>query len=85
RKRRGNLPKTITCLLKEWLVLHADHPYPSDDEKSHLQRETNLTINQISNWFINARRRLLPYLINGAQSMDHRYRHQSKRSSTGSG
>ncbi|ORZ12367.1 homeobox KN domain-domain-containing protein [Absidia repens] len=62
RKRRGNLPKSITCLLKEWLVVHADHPYPSDDEKLYLQQETQLTINQISNWFINARRRLLPCL-----------------------
>ncbi|KAI8080033.1 homeobox KN domain-containing protein [Halteromyces radiatus] len=63
RKRRGNLPKSITCLLKEWLVRHVDHPYPTDNEKSFLQQETQLTINQISNWFINARRRLLPYLV----------------------
>lgn len=86
RKRRGNLPKTITCLLKEWLIIHADHPYPSDDEKSHLQRETNLTINQISNWFINARRRLLPYLINGTRStsaIDHHYHQAQQKGSNG--
>ncbi|CAO3588916.1 unnamed protein product [Absidia cylindrospora] len=75
RKRRGNLPKSITCLLKEWLIVHADHPYPSDDEKLYLQQETQLTINQISNWFINARRRLLPCL----QAESHRISVESSR------
>ncbi|CAO3620402.1 unnamed protein product [Cunninghamella blakesleeana] len=64
KKKRGNLPKAIIFILKQWLINHSDHPYPSDEEKAFLQKETNLTINQISNWFINARRRLLPYLIN---------------------
>ncbi|CAO3641616.1 unnamed protein product [Cunninghamella echinulata] len=64
QKKRGNLPKSIIFILKQWLINHSDHPYPSDEEKAFLQKETNLTINQISNWFINARRRLLPYLTN---------------------
>ncbi|KAI8388841.1 homeobox KN domain-containing protein [Radiomyces spectabilis] len=71
RKRRGNLPKPVTAVLKQWLVQHSRHPYPTEVEKLNLQAKTNLTLNQISNWFINARRRLLPALYipdgNGAK------------------
>lgn len=59
KRRRGNLPKTTTTLLRNWLYDHANHPYPSEDEKNRLATQTGLTINQISNWFINARRRIL--------------------------
>ncbi|KAG0249843.1 hypothetical protein BG011_008877 [Mortierella polycephala] len=64
RKRRGNLPKSVTSILKNWLVQHATHPYPTEDEKMRLSEETRLSMNQISNWFINARRRILqPILV----------------------
>ncbi|KAF4312173.1 Homeobox [Botryosphaeria dothidea] len=57
RKRRGNLPKEATNTLKEWFQRHADSPYPTDEEKSDLAGLTGLSSAQISNWFINARRR----------------------------
>ncbi|OAD80424.1 Homeodomain-like DNA binding domain-containing transcription factor, partial [Phycomyces blakesleeanus NRRL 1555(-)] len=57
RRRRGNLPKPVTAILKQWLVGHYDNPYPSEDEKGALKESTHLTLSQISNWFINARRR----------------------------
>ncbi|KAG0225296.1 hypothetical protein BGW42_004508 [Actinomortierella wolfii] len=67
RKRRGNLPKSVTTVLKAWLVENAKHPYPTEDEKLKLSQETGLTLNQISNWFINARRRILqPILVEAA-------------------
>jgi len=44
------------------------HPYPTEDEKQELMRQTGLQMNQISNWFINARRRQLPELINQARA-----------------
>ncbi|KAI9236510.1 MAG: Homeodomain-like protein, partial [Podila humilis] len=59
RKRRGNLPKSVTSVLKNWLVQNAIHPYPTEDEKIKLAEATHLSLNQISNWFINARRRIL--------------------------
>lgn len=59
-KRRGKLPKATTELLKCWLYEHAQHPYPTEEEKRHLCSETGLTFNQVSNWMINARRRILP-------------------------
>lgn len=63
KRRRGNLPKTTTALLKGWLIQHKKHPYPTEDEKLSLARETKLSMQQISNWFINARRRHLPNLL----------------------
>ncbi|KAI8378933.1 homeobox KN domain-containing protein, partial [Blakeslea trispora] len=63
RKRRGNLPKTVTAVLKQWLVEHCRNPYPIEAEKTSLKDKTGLTLNQISNWFINARRRLLPQIL----------------------
>jgi len=63
KKRRGNLPKTATNILKKWLFEHLFHPYPTEEEKSALAQQTGLTMNQISNWFINARRRILQPML----------------------
>lgn len=51
----------ITLLLKAWLFTHQNHPYPTEDEKFHLMKATELTIVQINNWFSNARRRILKF------------------------
>ncbi|KAK4231490.1 homeobox KN domain-containing protein [Podospora fimiseda] len=68
RKRRGNLPKETTDKLRAWFISHLHHPYPTEDEKQELMRQTGLQMNQISNWFINARRRQLPTLLNNARA-----------------
>ncbi|KAK9315725.1 homeobox KN domain-containing protein [Lipomyces starkeyi] len=62
KKRRGNLPKHVTDILRNWLNAHVQHPYPTEEEKTTFMQQTGLTMNQISNWFINARRRRLPTL-----------------------
>ncbi|KAH7103298.1 homeobox KN domain-containing protein [Auriculariales sp. MPI-PUGE-AT-0066] len=58
-RRRGKLPKATTEYLKDWLHKHADHPYPTEDEKKRLCAVTGLSMSQVSNWMINARRRIL--------------------------
>ncbi|KAF5958175.1 hypothetical protein HYC85_005400 [Camellia sinensis] len=45
-------------ILRAWLFEHFLHPYPSDADKHLLSRQTGLSRNQVSNWFINARVRL---------------------------
>ena len=60
KKRRSKLPEYSTSVLKKWLFEHWFHPYPAEEEKAILCNQTNLTLNQINNWFTNARRRILP-------------------------
>uniref|UniRef100_A0A803TID2 Homeobox domain-containing protein n=1 Tax=Anolis carolinensis TaxID=28377 RepID=A0A803TID2_ANOCA len=50
RKRRGNLPKEFNV-------------FPSEQEKLSLSGQTSLSVLQICNCFINARRRLLPDML----------------------
>ncbi|KHN81503.1 Homeobox protein Meis3 [Toxocara canis] len=59
-KRKCMLSTKAVDTLKSWLFLHASHPYPSEDQKALLSKETGLQMVQINNWFINARRRILP-------------------------
>ena len=47
RKRRGNLPKEATNILKEWFAANRTSPYPSEDQKMELCRVTNLSLNQV--------------------------------------
>lgn len=46
--------------LKDWLFSHCKCPYPNEDQKDMLCMHTGLTLHQLNNWFINARRRILP-------------------------
>ncbi|KAK4429126.1 BEL1-like homeodomain protein 2 [Sesamum alatum] len=57
RPQRG-LPDRSVNILRAWLFDHFLHPYPSEADKHMLSRQTGLSKNQVSNWFINARVRL---------------------------
>ncbi|CAO2828295.1 unnamed protein product [Amaranthus hypochondriacus] len=62
RPQRG-LPERSVAILRAWLFEHFLHPYPSDADKHLLARQTGLSRNQVSNWFINARVRLWKPMI----------------------
>ncbi|AQZ16220.1 TOS8 (YGL096W) and CUP9 (YPL177C) [Zygosaccharomyces parabailii] len=55
--RRSNLPKETVQILNTWLLDHLRNPYPTPQEKRELLIRTGLTKIQLSNWFINVRRR----------------------------
>ncbi|KAL2127282.1 hypothetical protein VTI74DRAFT_10989 [Chaetomium olivicolor] len=44
-------------ILKNWLSTHSKHPYPNEEEKEMLQKQTGLSKTQITNWLANTRRR----------------------------
>lgn len=46
------------------------HPYPTEDEKKTIAAQTNLTLLQVNNWFINARRRILQPMLDSANSLN---------------
>ncbi|KAJ3592091.1 hypothetical protein NHX12_007220 [Muraenolepis orangiensis] len=57
KNKRGVLPKQAT-----------NHPYPTEDEKKQIATQTNLTLLQVNNWFINARRRILQPMLDASSS-----------------
>ena len=57
RKLQGCSRLKNSDVLETWFYTHEDHPYPTKEEKEKLARDANLTLNQVSNFFINFRRR----------------------------
>ncbi|CAH4036296.1 homeobox protein PKNOX2-like [Pieris brassicae] len=61
--KRGVLPRHATQVMRAWLFQHLVHPYPTEEEKRTLAAQTRLTLLQVNNWFINARRRILQPML----------------------
>ena len=80
--------KAVRIVLKEWLHKHLTNPYPSDGEKLNLANKTGLTVPQVHNWFINARRRKFKSLIDESKQasepknelVDEQFESEAKRS-----
>ncbi|XP_074466623.1 homeobox protein PKNOX2 [Sebastes fasciatus] len=66
KNKRGVLPKHATNIMRSWLFQHLMHPYPTEDEKRQIAGQTNLTLLQVNNWFINARRRILQPMLDAS-------------------
>ncbi|XP_040190137.1 homeobox protein PKNOX1 isoform X2 [Rana temporaria] len=66
KNKRGVLPKQATNVMRSWLFQHIGHPYPTEDEKKQIAGQTNLTLLQVNNWFINARRRILQPMLDSS-------------------
>ncbi|XP_074591477.1 BEL1-like homeodomain protein 8 [Curcuma longa] len=87
RPQRG-LPEQAVSVLRAWLFDHFLHPYPTDVDKHNLAKQTGLTRNQVSNWFINARVRLWKPMVEEIHSLEMRQKnktssHQPPPSSSG--
>ncbi|XP_051140874.1 BEL1-like homeodomain protein 4 [Andrographis paniculata] len=78
RPQRG-LPERSVNILRAWLFEHFLHPYPSDADKHLLARQTGLSRNQVSNWFINARVRLWKPMV------EEMYQQEAKEESSAAG
>lgn len=67
-----HMPSRAKRILENWMYDHRFYCYPSKTEKQMLSIETSLTVQKISNWFINSRRRLLPKMLEkeGRDSID---------------
>ncbi|RYP07556.1 hypothetical protein DL764_002411 [Monosporascus ibericus] len=50
-------PRNSTKILKQWYAAHSSSPYPTDEDKEFLSNCTGLSGRQVSQWFVNARRR----------------------------
>uniref|UniRef100_A0AAF5HXI5 Homeobox protein unc-62 n=1 Tax=Strongyloides stercoralis TaxID=6248 RepID=A0AAF5HXI5_STRER len=55
--------KEAITKFRAWLFQNLTHPYPSEEQKRQLANDTGLTILQVNNWFINARRRIVQPMI----------------------
>ncbi len=45
----------VLAYLKKWLREHRTHPYPSNQEKLELAKQSSITYDQVTTWFNNAR------------------------------
>eukprot|EP01135_Chromosphaera_perkinsii_P009683 Nk52_evm9s1837 gene=Nk52_evmTU9s1837 len=62
-KRRSRIETKLSPelrkYLQDWVLNHLSNPYPSDEEKLAMCKVTGMTVPSLSNWFVNARRRML--------------------------
>jgi len=66
KKRKRMIPPEAVRVMKDWLMAHKEHPYPSPEEKQHFVERTGLSLQQVDYWFINARRRILRPLLSSS-------------------
>jgi hypothetical protein len=58
-RQAKTLPKDARGEMRNWLIAHYAHPYPTDSEKNYFMIKFGLTRRQIDTFFVNGRRRVL--------------------------
>ena len=61
KKERFNYSPVVTRILWDWFDKHLSYPYPDEEERIELCKQTRLTRKQLRIWFINARK--VAYII----------------------
>lgn len=58
-KKKTALSTFAVEYLKAWMMSpdHIEHPYPTEDEKLKIIRDTGIELKQLTNWFVNNRKR----------------------------
>jgi hypothetical protein len=59
KKKTSSLPAEVVEYLKAWMMSpdHIAHPYPTEQEKAHIMADTGIELKQLTNWFVNNRKR----------------------------
>mmetsp|Transcript_1855 Transcript_1855/g.2930 ORF Transcript_1855/g.2930 Transcript_1855/m.2930 type:complete len:419 (-) Transcript_1855:286-1542(-) len=58
-KKKTALSQHAVQYLKNWMLspAHIEHPYPTEEEKVQIMKTTGIEIKQLTNWFVNNRKR----------------------------
>ena len=58
-KKPTTLPNETVEYLKAWMMSpeHIAHPYPTESEKAKIMDDTGVELKQLTNWFVNNRKR----------------------------
>ena len=59
KKKSTSLPPETVDYLKNWMMSpeHIAHPYPTEQEKAEIMKDTGIELKQLTNWFVNNRKR----------------------------
>jgi hypothetical protein len=59
QRKATSLPTETIEYLKAWMMSpdHIAHPYPTETEKSQIMKDTGIEVKQLTNWFVNNRKR----------------------------
>lgn len=59
KRKSTSLPSETVEYLKSWMMSpeHIVHPYPTEQEKQKIMEETGIELKQLTNWFVNNRKR----------------------------
>ena len=58
-RKSSSLPVETVDYLKAWMMSpeHIAHPYPTEPEKTKIMADTGIELKQLTNWFVNNRKR----------------------------
>lgn len=59
KRKASSLPNETVEYLKAWIMSpeHIAHPYPTEAEKAKIMEDTGIEMKQLTNWFVNNRKR----------------------------